>query len=302
LKTRTLSIEDFLSFGSQIAEALGEAHARRIMHKDIKPHNIVINPQTGAVKLIDFGIATRLPRENASVTAVSKIEGTLAYMSPEQTGRMNRAVDFRADLYSAGATFYEMLVGRPPFQSSDPMELVHAHIAKTPEPPVQIAPERAIPVVVSNIVLRLLAKTAEERYRNAFGLKADLDECIRRLRASGRVDDFALGQNDFSDSLQITQKLYGREREMEQLIQAFDRASGGETSIVFVSGESGVGSRPFCTRFTAPLCAVMVTSLPVSSISSNAIFHIMLSFRQCRISRSKYSRRKQSTLCAGGRI
>ena len=173
LNNQPLAINAFLKIGIQLTQTLGEIHHSNVIHKDIKPPNILINSETQEVKIIDFSIASLLERENQTVTNPNLLEGTLAYMSPEQTGRMNRSVDYRTDFYSLGITFYEMLTGKLPFSAKDPLELVHCHIAKAPIPPQKLNPE--IPDAVSEIVMKLLSKTAEDRYQSAFGIKIDLE-------------------------------------------------------------------------------------------------------------------------------
>src|SRR5919202_2518798 len=176
---RCISLAEFLSLAIKVIETLAAIHTKNVIHKDINPSNIVFNPQTGQLKIIDFGIATVLTRENPTLKNPNVLEGTLAYISPEQTGRMNRSLDYRTDFYSLGITFYELLTGRLPFETTDAIELVHSHIAKQPIPPHEINPK--IPKAVSDIVMKLLAKTAEERYQSAWGLKSDLQECLTQL-------------------------------------------------------------------------------------------------------------------------
>jgi serine/threonine protein kinase len=196
-------------------------HERDLIHKDIKPANILANPTSGGVWLTGFGIASRLPRERQAPAPPEVIAGTLAYMAPEQTGRMNRSVDSRSDLYALGITFYEMLTGTLPFTAADPMEWVHCHIARQPMPP----PERVagVPGALSAIAMKLLAKTAEERYQTAAGVEADLQHCLADWESHGRIESFAFGAHDVSDRLLIPEKLYGREPEIDTLIASFDR-------------------------------------------------------------------------------
>lgn len=214
-------LPEFLDLAIKMAEILGTIHAANVIHKDINPSNIVFNPETGILKIIDFGIATQLTRENPTLKNPNVLEGTLAYMSPEQTGRMNRSLDYRTDFYSLGVTFYKLLTGQLPFETNDALELVHCHIAKVPISPHELLPE--IPKAVSDIVMKLMAKTAEERYQSAFGIKADLESCLTQLQSDGEISEFPLASQDISDKFQIPQKLYGREAEVETLLAAFER-------------------------------------------------------------------------------
>jgi serine/threonine protein kinase len=202
-----------------LAAALGQVHRRGLIHKDIKPGNVVVN-DAGHVWLTGFGIASRLPHERQSPAPSEIIAGTLAYLSPEQTGRMNRSIDTRSDLYSLGVTLYQMLTGALPFAAADPLEWVHCHIARQPTPPGDRA---AVPEPLSAIVMKLLAKNAEERFQTASGLEADLRRCLAEWQSQGRIDPFPLGAHDSSDRLLIPEKLYGREREVDALLAAFDR-------------------------------------------------------------------------------
>ncbi len=234
-----LGVEPFLRAAAGISEALAEIHAQGVVHKDIKPPNIFATA-TGKAKLTGFGVASKLPRERQSANPPDAIAGTLAYMAPEQTGRMNRSVDSRSDLYALGVTFYQMLTGQLPFTASDPMEWVHCHIALQPAPPAERA--AGIPWPLSDIIVKLMAKTAEDRYQTAEGLKADLEHCLEEWRAHGRIWGFSLGTQDIPDRLLIPEKLYGREREAATLLAAFDRVvSSGKAELVLVSGYSGVG-------------------------------------------------------------
>ncbi|RMF62735.1 MAG: serine/threonine-protein kinase PknK, partial [Cyanobacteria bacterium J069] len=215
-----------LSVAIALTEILGQVHAANVIHKDINPANVVYDAETGRVGLIDFGNATVLSRENPTLQTPNRLEGTLAYLSPEQTGRMNRSLDYRTDFYSLGATLYELLTGAPPFAASDPMELIHCHLAKQPDPPHEVNP--AVPSVLSQIVLKLLAKNAEDRYQSAYGLKTDLERCLVDLRATGAIAPFPLGQDDASGRFQIPQKLYGRDREVQLLLEGFERVAAGQ--------------------------------------------------------------------------
>jgi PAS domain S-box-containing protein len=235
-----LGIARFLRIAIALAAALRQAHARGLVHKDIKPANILVDVASGGVWLTGFGIASRLPRERPNLEPPEVIAGTLAYMAPEQTGRMNRSIDARSDLYSLGVTFYEMLTGTLPFTADDPMEWVHCHIAKQPVPPDERTAET--PAALSLITMKLLAKTAEERYQTAAGVEADLRRCLAEWESHGRVDPFPLGTRDVSDRMLIPERLYGREREIETLLARFDHVVAlGTPELVLVSGYSGIG-------------------------------------------------------------
>jgi len=237
---RPLDVSQFLRIAIPLTGALRRVHARGLVHKDIKPENILVDAAGGGVWLTGFGIASRLPREHQAPAPPEVIAGTLAYMAPEQTGRMNRSVDARSDLYALGVTFYEMLTGQLPFTAADPMEWVHWHIARQPVPPNERVV--GIPGTLSAIVMKLLAKTAEDRYQTAAGTEADLRRSQTELETHGRIDAFPLGGHDQSDRLLIPEKLYGREREIDALLAAFERVvAHGKPELVLVSGYSGVG-------------------------------------------------------------
>jgi predicted ATPase/signal transduction histidine kinase len=235
-----MEVGQFLPLAVHIAEAVAEIHRQHVIHKDLKPQNILVSPASGVVKIAGLGIATRLPREHRAAQPPRLIEGSLPYMSPEQTGRMNRAIDSRSDLYSLGVTFYELLTGRLPFEARDPLEWVHCHVAHAPQPPSALVP--ALPEVLSTLVLKLLAKMAEDRYQTARGLQHDLERCLAEWRASGRLEPFALAQHDIPDRIQIPEKLYGRDEEVAALLRAVERvACTGAPELILVSGYSGIG-------------------------------------------------------------
>jgi predicted ATPase/serine phosphatase RsbU (regulator of sigma subunit)/tRNA A-37 threonylcarbamoyl transferase component Bud32 len=245
------TIAEFLHLAIEIVDILGQIHQQHIIHKDINPSNIILNQQTGKLKLIDFGISTTLSQENPTFRNSNVLEGTLAYISPEQTGRMNRAIDYRTDFYSLGIAFYELLTGQLPFPTNDVLELVHCHIAKQPTPPHELNLE--VPPIISAIVLKLMAKNAEERYLSAYKLKADLQECLRQWQSKDRIDPFPINRHNISDRFQIPQKLYGREREIAVLLAAFDRVSQGASEMMVVSGYSGMGKTVLIQEIYKPL-------------------------------------------------
>jgi PAS domain S-box-containing protein len=248
---KTMTLQKFLPLAVQVAQTLGELHQNQIIHKNIKPSNIIITRDFEQLKITDFSIATRLSREVHQNSNTTLLEGTLAYISPEQTGRMNRDIDYRTDLYSLGITFYEMLTGVLPFNSTDPLELIHSHIAVTPVSPHQR--NNQVPQIVSSIVMKLLAKNAEDRYQSAFGVKADLENCITQLLTTGKIENFIPGTLDKSGQFLIPQKLYGRTQEVADLMASFERVSFGKTEMVLVSGYSGIGKTSVVSEIHKPI-------------------------------------------------
>ena len=247
-----MEIGRFLRLAVAMAAALGRLHGRGLIHKDIKPTNVIVDPATERVWLTGFGIASRLPRERQAPEPPEFIAGTLAYMAPEQTGRVNRSIDSRSDLYSLGVTFYEMLTGRLPFTASDPMEWVHCHIARQPTNPNERS--TGIPIAVSAIAMKLLSKTAEDRYQSAAGVERDLRRCLSEWNAQGRIQGFTLGDHDAPDRLMIPEKLYGRRSEVDTLLAAFDRiVAGGGSELVLVCGYSGIGKSAVVNELQKPL-------------------------------------------------
>jgi len=257
--TSPLPLDEFMPIAIQIVQTIEGLYHNRIIHKDIKPQNIIIHPKTKEVKLIDFSISSLLPRENQQIQNPNVLEGTLAYMSPEQTGRMNRGIDYRTDFYSLGVTFYELLTGQLPFNSTDPMELVHCHIAKIPTPPIYLVP--AIGVMVNNIIMKLMEKTPESRYQSAVGLRYDLENCWQQWEENGNISQFALGNRDICDRFVIPEKLYGRETEVKTLLEAFERISHptlnngeqGRVEIMLVAGFSGIGKTVVVNEVHKPI-------------------------------------------------
>jgi predicted ATPase/signal transduction histidine kinase len=275
-----ITLLEFLQIALQIVTILEELIHNRVIHKDIKPANILIHPETKQIKLIDFSIASLLPRETQEIQNPNVLEGTLAYISPEQTGRMNRGIDYRSDFYSLGVTFYELLTGTLPFYSNDPMELLHCHIAKTPpnlrevigakdshqhssnlltQQPANASPnpteetEKEIPEVISNIVMKLMAKNAEDRYQSALGLKYDLEQCLHQLQQTCTIETFEIAQRDICDRFIIPEKLYGREPEVQQLLEVFERVAQGHWEMMLVAGFSGIGKTAVVNEVHKPI-------------------------------------------------
>lgn len=246
-----LNVGDFLKLALAVTEILAKLHRQQVIHKDINPSNIVFNPTSGEVKLIDFGIASELAYEHPTFQNTQGLEGTWAYLSPEQTGRMNRVVDYRTDFYSLGVTFYELLTGQLPFQSQDMLELVHCHIAQQPTPPHALKLE--IPLILSQIILKLMAKNAEDRYQSAHGLQADLLTCLHQWQATARIAAFPLAQQDVIDRFQIPQNLYGRAAETQRLLSAFERVSQGVSEMMLVAGYAGIGKSALVQEVYKPI-------------------------------------------------
>lgn len=250
---RALPFGKKLEIALSLVAALRGVHAAHVIHKDLCPQNVVINPATGELRLIDFDLATALPIERTCTAIPTLLQGTLAYIAPEQTGRMNRAVDYRSDFYALGVTLYELFTDQLPFLISDTLELIHAHIARQPLPPNRI--NREIPEAISNIVLKLLAKTAEDRYQSIWSLEADLQECLKQWQASGAVAPFPIDQLQICDRFRVPQKLYGRAAEVDQLLGAFDRASTGQPEALFIHGPSGIGKTSLVREVYKPITA-----------------------------------------------
>ena len=239
LAQRRIEVLEALHIARELAKTLGDLRRARVVHGNLEPANIHVATASGVVKLTAFDNASRLGHDHPSPVGPGRVEGTLATMSPEQTGRANRAVDHRTDMYSLGVTLFEMLAGRTPFDAADPAALVHCHLAVAPEPPHRIRP--TVDGAVSSVVMKLLAKNAEDRYQTAAGLIADLDECSKQLEMVGTIGDFTAGAHDVCSDFQISEKLHGRDDERAQLLAAFERASSGAAELVLVTGPSGIG-------------------------------------------------------------
>ncbi len=243
-------LQNFLTIAINICQTLGKIHECQLIHKDLSGSNILVNPDTLQTTIIDFDISSKIDLKTLHLGNPERLEGTLTHISPEQTGRMNRVVDYRTDFYSLGVTFYQVLAGKLPFQTDDPMELIHAHIAKHPVAIHKMNPQ--IPFMLSEIVYKLLEKNAEDRYKSAYGIKYDLEKCQARLQ-DGKIKLFLLGRRDYSGSLQIPSKLYGREEQHKRLLKIFDRVSQGHKEFAFISGYSGVGKSAFVNKIHKPI-------------------------------------------------
>ena len=254
LSEKTLPLDVALSLATKVCQALAVLHQHNIIHKDINPSNIVWNEASGEVKIIDFNIATTLNQEVIEFESLNFLEGTLPYISPEQTGRMNRAVDYRSDLYSLGATFYHLFTNKYPFEAKDEIGFVHAHIAKEPLSLIEINPE--IPTVLSEIVLKLLAKNAEDRYQSALGLKRDLERCFKEWQETKSISLFAIAENDVPNKFSLPQKLYGREKEVKELLNSFEQVNTtGQAEVLLVTGYAGVGKTTLVQEVYKPITA-----------------------------------------------
>ncbi len=251
IKNEKIYLEEFLDIAIKIIKILNQIHEKNIIHKDINPANILFNPETRQIKIIDFGIATELLKENPSPISSDFLEGTVHYISPEQSGRMNRTIDYRSDFYSIGVTFYQILTGVLPFNSNDTLEIIHSHIAKKPELPHQV--DNRIPEVISSIILKLMAKDAEDRYQTCDGLLNDFEECWKRLKNTGEIKPFPIAQKDFSNKLHIPEKLYGRAKEVTQIMKTFHLATKGNAKVLLVSGRSGIGKSALVGEIHKPV-------------------------------------------------
>jgi predicted ATPase/signal transduction histidine kinase/CheY-like chemotaxis protein len=254
IPARGMTTERFLDLSLQLARGLAAIHGRGVIHKDVKPRNILIDAAGEHLKYIDFGVSAWLDDGERLTVAPNRLEGTLAYISPEQTGRMNRVLDHRADLYSLGVTFYELLCGQVPFSATEALELVHCHLAKLPEAPISLRPE--IPEQLSRMIMKLLAKAPEDRYQSSRGLLHDLlrlRESISNPSAHSSGSSFELGTHDRGPELRVPDRLFGRDRDLEVLERAWARAQRGRPSVVLVSGSSGVGKSALVSEFEARL-------------------------------------------------
>lgn len=251
LPFETIDWPTFINLAVKTTSLLGDIHRCGIVHKDINPSNITWNRENGRVQIIDFGLSSVLTLENSATGNPQNPEGTLAYIAPEQTGRMNRPVDFRADLYSLGVTFYEMLTGGLPFVAGDVLELVHSHIAKTPLSPHMVSSN--IPEAISNIIMKLLAKNVEERYQSAVGVEEDLQMCLDQLQTYGKIKVFELGSQDISGRFQISPKIYGRDKEINTLLDGFERVSRGAVELILVAGYTGIGKTSLINEIVEPV-------------------------------------------------
>ncbi|MBX2862029.1 MAG: serine/threonine-protein kinase PknK, partial [Leptolyngbyaceae cyanobacterium MAG.088] len=251
IEQQSLELADSLTIALQLADILHYLFQHRVIHKDINPANILIQPESKQIKLIDFSIASLLPKEIQEIQNPNVLEGTLAYLAPEQTGRMNRGIDYRTDFYGLGVTLYQLLSGSLPFSSEDPLELMHCHMAKVPTSVNQVNPD--VPVMVAAIVAKLMAKNAEDRYQSALGLKYDLQHCLRQWQAAGEISAFDLGQRDVCDRFLISTKLYGRNTEVQTLLTAFDRVAKGTSELMLVAGFSGIGKTAVVNEIHKPI-------------------------------------------------
>ena len=250
LESGSLPFDECFAIAIALCDTLGELHTRDLVLGALNPMSVLVGDRTGDVQILDFSLAQRVPVDVHAMALSVLAPASAAYVAPEQTGRISRAVDHRADLYALGATLYHMLAGRPPFDTHDPLELVHSHIARTPRAPGAIRP--SVPEQLSRIVMRLLAKAAEDRYQSAHGLRHDLDRC-RRESLDTVTPTFDLGTHDFSDRLLIPQRLYGRDAELEQLTSAFEETLEGRPGLVLVGGYSGVGKTSFINELCKPI-------------------------------------------------
>ncbi|MBF0360743.1 MAG: AAA family ATPase [Oligoflexia bacterium] len=250
-KKGPLNIEEFLNFAIKIANILGRIHQNNIIHKDIKPSNILFDEDNGKIYIIDFNISTLLSREKESIYNSKILQGSLQYISPEQTGRMNRSIDYRSDFYSLGISFYQMLTGKVPFNSENPLDLVHAHIAK--KLPAISECRKDVPEIISAIINKLTEKNAEDRYQTTFGLIKDLSDCLSMWQKDGKINSFKLGLMDRSNRFELPQKLYGRDEQIKLLLNCFEKICHGNIHFLTVSGPSGIGKTSLVNEIHRPI-------------------------------------------------
>ena len=253
LREFPFNLKNRLQLAASLAHILGLLHQRQVIHRNLTSDNILVNPELLEVQIVDFGQSIKLDIKTVHLSNPELLEGTLSYFSPEQTGRMNRVLDYRSDLYSIGVIFYELFTGRLPFEMKDPLKLIHSHLAVYPASPDEINPE--LPTQIARIIRVLLSKNAEDRYQSGFGLEADLKQCIELLDSTGKIDDFDISHNKVFTKYQIPQKLYGREKEADLLLQAFEEITEGKGKVILVSGYSGVGKTALINEIHKPITA-----------------------------------------------
>lgn len=252
ISERVISMEEFLNIAIKVTDAIGEIHRKSIIHMDINPGNILWNKEKQTLKIIDFSISSRLSHESQETIAPKGLEGSVAYISPEQTGRMNRTIDYRTDYYSLGITLYELITGSKPFETKDILEMIHSHIARVPKSPHEKNP--SIPISISNIIMKLLYKNAEDRYQSSFGINHDLKKALEDLKDNSVISDFNIGQKDISEKFEIPQKLYGRENEIKTLLNGFDIVcEEGDSRMLMISGFSGIGKSALVHEIYKPI-------------------------------------------------
>jgi len=252
ISKRAVSLEEFLNIAIKITDTIGEIHRKNVIHMDINPGNILWNKEMQALKIIDFSISSRLSHDSQEIIVPKGLEGSVEYISPEQTGRMNRTIDYRTDYYSLGITLYELITRVKPFETDDVLEMIHSHIARVPKSPHEKNP--SIPRSISDIIMKLIQKNAEDRYQSSFGINYDLRKALKDLKENGEISDFVVAQKDISKKIEIPQKLYGRENEIKTLLKGFNMVcADGNSRMLMVSGFSGIGKSALVHEIYKPI-------------------------------------------------
>ncbi len=253
MKKKIVALNEFFTIAIKVSQIVGTFHQYNIVHQDIKPSNILLTEDLHTIKITDFGIRTLFPNEYQEIYRKDIMEGTLLYMSPEQTGRLNRNIDYRTDIYSMGITFYELLTGNVPFKSDDPIEIIYAHIARKPVPVSEVNPH--IPGIVSQIIDKMLAKTPEERYQNSFGIVGDLIQCNDEYTKKGTISPFKIASFDIPLRFNIPQQIVGRDSEIQSLLSSYKNFMEGHREIVIVKGSPGIGKSALVNEIYKPITA-----------------------------------------------
>ncbi|MDY6932256.1 MAG: serine/threonine-protein kinase PknK, partial [Halobacteriota archaeon] len=305
------SLKIFIDISLQLAQILGEIHNHGITYKNLRPSNILADPNNGKVKITDLGISLILTGELGEIYSPNILDNVLPYISPEQTGRMNRRIDYRTDFYSLGVILYEILTGEPPFYADDPLELYHAHIAKMPKSPSELNPN--IPQVISNILMKLLSKNPEDRYQSVYGIKSDFEECNRLLNAIGYIEDFDIGSRDLSDKFILSQEVYGRKNEVLTLLSAYSRISQGNIEFMIIEGVEGAGKTTLVNEIRNPIDQLngyfisgkydkLQKDIPYSAIIEAFSCLIRLIFSECEESIDYYRMIIREALGVNGKV